>query len=532
MNHKPKFCQIFYVGVTLSLAIFLFTSLFTFAKIAKANDEAGPIFLWLPSAQNGIKEDGDKTPTPVTPKPETPTPATPTPVTPTPVTPTPTTEPGPASWAFFASTEYNTNSASVVTDNEGGIHLAYHFYEAANDGAPRYGVYAYCATDCDTAVNWAGVALGEAVNEIQLVLNGNGQPRVLFRTATEDNGHSYTYAECNQDCTKNENWVGDVVATTRGMSIIEMSDDEQPQRNFALDPQGRPRFVYGDNNSFRDPDHVGTYYAFCNANCAEASQWAEVRINKDNRGNGPYRSEKFYYPVLAFTPSEQPRVLADGTTLQDEFGLHYVECNEACENAANWFSTPIFERGSGNNVAYDIEITTNGQPRIAYYDGARLGGEGEWLYYGWCNQNCTDAANWQRYDFGFKSKEGQEPDLELDAQGKPHIAYATYEYGGLAYSFCTSNCESASGEWVTQAIETRNDLQSKWNVAYPPHCDGGIWDGLTPTLSLDKDGNAIFAYDATYYSRCWYNDVTKVWEPYHQFHLVIRTVRAYFLPKP
>jgi hypothetical protein len=68
-------------------------------------------------------------------------------------------------------------------------------------------------------------------------------------------------------------------------------------------------------------------------------------------------------------------------------------------------------------------------------------------------------------------------------------------------------------------------------VAFPPHCDGGIWDGLTPTLDFDQGGNPIFAYDATYNARCWYDDENDSWEPQPYFHLIQRSVRTFFLPK-
>jgi hypothetical protein len=193
---------------------------------------------------------------------------------------------------------------------------------------------------------------------------------------------------------------------------------------------------------------------------------------------------------------------------------------------------PLWERGSGNNVAYDMEINAQGQPRVVFYDGARLNAEGEWLYYGWCNSNCTSAANWDRFDFNFVSKEGQEPDLILDALGKPHVAYGIYSQGGLAYSRCESDCESANGQWTHKVVETHTDLAAAWNVAHPPHCDAGVWNALTPTFALDKEGNPVFAYDATYHARCRYNYVDKFWESYTYFNLVVRTVRTYFLPKP
>lgn len=39
--------------------------------------------------------------------------------------------------------------------------------------------------------------------------------------------------------------------------------------------------------------------------------------------------------------------------------------------------------------------------------------------------------------------------------------------------------------WQHQVVETRADLLASWPVFYPPHCDGELWDGLTPSLALN-----------------------------------------------
>jgi hypothetical protein len=413
------------------------------------------------------------------------------------------------------------------------MHLGYLYYQAVEENAPTYGVYLYCAGECQNTANWNGVALGEVVNEIQVAVTPNGEPRVLYRqSSTEGNGNDYYYAECNQNCTDPNQWGLTQVATARGMAPLELHDDELPQRYFALDPEGRPRFVYNDNDSWRDPDHLGTFYAYCDSACTDAANWFETRINKDNNNQGPYRSEDFYYPSLTFSRDGQPHVLVDGTSMMDESFLFYVSCAGSCGNMDNWISTPLFKRGSGVNVAYDVELDAQDRPRLAFYEGAQLEGKGDRLWYGWCNQACTNTANWQRYEVGLDWGEGQAPDLELDATGKPRIAYALYDQGGLGYGYCDSACETIGGQWQHRVVETASDLASLWPVAYPPHCDGGLWNGLTPVLSLDKNGNALIGYDATYHARCWYNLETREWEVFHQFHLVWRTARTYFLPKP
>ena len=76
-----------------------------------------------------------------------------------------------SAWALFAGTAMEYQQCQhLSTDAEGGIHLAYHYYEAVGEGAPTHGVYQYCASECDKAAKWKSVALGENVSEIQLEL--------------------------------------------------------------------------------------------------------------------------------------------------------------------------------------------------------------------------------------------------------------------------------------------------------------------------------------------------------------------------
>lgn len=513
--------------VCLSLTLFLPI------EAAKANDDAGSSSIWIPFVESGKVDDGnhgggdhgggdnggggngggdhgggDNPPPP---------------------------PPGLEAWAIFADTEWKTSNASAVTDADGGMHLGYLYYEAVDQGenAPTYGVYLYCASDCEDGANWNGVGFGNHVTEIQVALTPNGEPRVLYRqVAGERNGNDFFYGECNQVCTDPAQWLVTQVATNSGMSIEELNDDGLPQRYFALDPEGRPRFVYGDRDTWREPDHLGTFYAFCDSDCTNASNWFETQINKDNGGQGPYRAEKFHYPSLTFTATGQPRVVADGISMQDEFFLYYLSCNGDCGDPFNWISTPLFARGSGVNVSYDVAVDAQGRPRIAFYEGAQLEGKGDVLWYGWCDEACADGANWQRYELGLGWGEGQTPDLELDASGKPRIAYVLRSQGGLGYGRCDDDCETMGAQWQHQVVETNNDLVALWPMAHPQHCDGGIWEGATPSLSLDQSGNALIGYDAIYNARCWYDVIDRQWEPFPQFHVVWRVARAHFLPKP
>ncbi|MCB0209081.1 MAG: hypothetical protein KDJ52_07120 [Anaerolineae bacterium] len=432
--------------------------------------------------------------------------------------------------SFFVDTQLKTSSASIQVDAQGGMHLGYYYYEPANDGKPTYGVYWYCASNCENKSKWSGVGLGQLVNEIQLKLNANGQPRIIFRGPSQvrSTGNDYYYAECNQDCTNPARWQFIYLTTSSGLGLVDLEkDDKLPQRYFALDPNGRPRFVYGDGVT----GHLGTYYAYCNSTCLNPNNWFETRINKIST-QGPYRDENFYYPALTFSPQGQPRIVADGVSLQDEFFLYYLACDGACENENSWYSVPLADRGGGSEISYDIALDAAGKPRLVFYEGSLAGGGGDQLFYAWCNGTCSNGNSWQGVPLAINQNNGRGPDLELDANGRPRIAYALYDFGGLGYSWCNSNCESANGVWQHKVVESRADLLAEWPVAYPPHCDGGLWDGVAPTLALDKGGNPRIAYDTTYNARCTYIPETGEWEPTQVFHLIWRSVRVNFFPQP
>jgi hypothetical protein len=183
-------------------------------------------------------------------------------------------------------------------------------------------------------------------------------------------------------------------------------------------------------------------------------------------------------------------------------------------------------------MSYDIALDKDGRPRVAFYQGALAGGQGERLFYIWCNGGCLDGGNWAGSNLGLAQRDGQGLDLALDTAGRPRLAYALYNAGGLGYSWCDSNCEAPDAVWQHRVVESRANLLAAWSVAYPPHCNAGLWDGLTPSLALDGDGQPRIAYDTTYYARCIYNPDTGEWKPWQEFNLVWRAVRVNYFPQP
>ncbi|MCE7985508.1 MAG: hypothetical protein DYG89_30405 [Caldilinea sp. CFX5] len=451
-------------------------------------------------------------------------------------TATPIVPPPAAQLALFLDPSWKTSNAAVAVDANGGQHVAFYYYESTFDPRPTHAVYAYCPSQCDQTAAWQSVNFVQLVREVQLELTPDGKPRLLIvaDSTVYTGGSDYYYAACNGDCTQQGAWSLAKIASGRVPGTALQNNDELPQRSFELDAAGRPRFVYYDENQLVQPNHFGLFYLSCDSSCEQAAQWQETLITTVN-WTPRFGMERVYHPALAFTPDGKPRLVSaqffpigDGDPT-----LTYFECNDACDNTASWQKVSLALRGGGAEPSADIAVDPAGRPRIAFYQEALLNDQGKRLFYFWCNANCLAAAGWQQVDLGLGSLNGQEPDLELDRQGRPRIAYADWNAGGVGFAWCNEQCDTTAAKWAHQLLEDRAKLHSAWPVAYPPHCDGGLWDGLTPTLALAANGDPQIAYDATYHAHCLYDDnPDDNIPPVSKMHLIMRAARLIAFPQP
>ncbi|MCX6048990.1 MAG: hypothetical protein NT075_28145, partial [Chloroflexi bacterium] len=359
-----------------------------------------------------------------------------------------------------------------------------------------------------------GVAFMENVNEVQLKLDPAGKPRLLIRTASApgSDGNDYYYAACDDNCTQESGWSLVGITSATGGAKYEQHDAEQPQRSFALDPAGRPRFVYLDDNSAVDPLHVGVYYAYCDNHCTDQTQWQETRITELVQWDGKIEDqERALYLSLAFTPDGKPRLItAEFYPLEGKAAeLTYFECDSSCDLGYVWAKVKLYARGEGPLPSADLAIDADGHPHVAFYQEKidDVGVQRQHLWYATCKEtNCMTPMNWNARAMAFDARNGGAPDLALDAQGQPRIAYTYGEHGGIGYSWCNANCESYAGQWQHSVIESGAQLQTVLPISYPANCDAGGWTGLTPTLVLPATGSPQVAYDATYYAHCLSDD--------------------------
>jgi hypothetical protein len=409
----------------------------------------------------------------------------------------------------FLNRTNKTDSASIAVDAAGGTHFAYAAYaDDASGKRPAY--YAYCAptVDCGIASNWGTVSLGDDVEEVQLALTKAGHPRLLLRgnepTAPFDT--LFQYAACDVNCTDLAHWTGVDVATSQYLAVYL---ENYPRHYFALDNLDRPRFLYRETDS-------DAYYVYCDTACSTTGTWSRYLIDP------LIFSDSTNFPNLTFTSAGQPRISALINTGSPDFKrvLMYIMCDSSCENLASWTGVPLMEAGSGHTSSV-LRFNLSGQPRMIFNQGSINSAPGP-LYYLWCNSGCNLRTNWDAFSLGFAGQ-AEDPDLALDAQGLPRIAFRVISPGGLFFGFCKTNCESQSPDWRGNISERDSLLDVEWPLP-PWDCGGSYWyGGKRPSLALDTFGNVRIGYVAQHMvvtgSSC------KVYEDY-------RAVRFVFFNKP
>ncbi len=443
---------------------------------------------------------------------------------PTPTTPPPTPNPGGTSGLYFEQTR-RTDSASAAIDPRGGMHAA--FVDSVSYSEHPAVTYTFCAgskTACATSTNWQSVRLSDQVDEVQLALTPSGQPRLLIQTwRSADSTKVFLYGACDANCAQVQSWTLTEAATAWGTAVADVHRTIMPQRFFALDRQGHPRFVYYDRNWFTEPDHLGMFYASCDEECAQTQSWTSTPIGGEQQG----ANTTFEYPSLTFTSKGQPRVVAHiNIHGSDQSGISYIGCDADCTTGENWRHVVLYERGSGFDVGWDIAVDAQDRPRITFFPGTLAEGRGERLYYIWCNSEtfatCLDVTQWQGTTLGLPARSGKQPDLVIDPQGRPRIAFL--DNGNLGYLSCSAQCEAEQAQWAFKEVETHTAMKQANPKAIPATCNADLWTPLAPVLALDTQGNPHIAYDVLVEAHCQYIDPDDQ-KPFSRFERIWRGVR-------
>jgi hypothetical protein len=410
-------------------------------------------------------------------------------------TPTP---PAATKGGVFIQRDVETHSPAIAVDAAGGMHIAYIRYTAAINNPPAY--YGYCpgpAAKCLDPAAWSLVMFQGQVERVELALTPAGKPRLLYLTDI-NGGLLYNYAECNGVCTDPSAWAVAGVAAT---ADVDVTAADVAHREFAIDPQGRPRFIFYTDSSlyFKLPRTL--YYMACETSCTNPRSWTATDLNPSNN------NDIFSHPVLAFTPQGQPRVLTERVTGGGTPpSIHYMACDTNCTSVYNWALLPLLPRGNGTDPSWDLQIDAQGRTHAALLPGPYDNGGGGQLLYASCDAGCMDVNNWYAKAL-LPAGEGENPALKLDAQGRPRIAYKVSNGAGLGYLWCNDACTNDSAVWKTVLAEPSDLLDATFPLPVPPACDKSSWTaGGRLSFALDAAGNAYVGYLAQRLLRCYYSD--------------------------
>ncbi|HMQ29485.1 MAG TPA: hypothetical protein PKD53_02105 [Chloroflexaceae bacterium] len=461
--------------------------------------------------------------------------------------PSPSPSPAPPTQrgARFLEPQIKHASADVALDSAGGMHAAYaHFIPSAEN--PR-AVYTFCKagpSGCAGASAWQSVALGERVREVQLELTATGAPRLLIVSDDPDRGGlEHHYAACDQGCASAGAWTSTLVVTSYNAS--EITEQDQPQRSFALDPQGRPAFLYNDRNyQYAEPDLYGAFYASCAARCTEAGSWSTTGLSRIHRGYLTFDYEKLNYQALRFTPDGEARFVARVYALNEdgsnaENGLYYYGCDAGCADETNWRRRFLVPTGGGAvpHPSWDLAFDGAGRPRVALFLGDSITPAdfvNQLLYIACDAADCLAPGDTWSFSQVLKVKgAGQGADVEVDRQGRPRIAWIDPS-GDLGYAWCDAACASDTATWRQQIVEREAQLREANPQAIPGHCRNDLWNGLAPALALDGAGNPRIAYDVAVSADCYYDTTPgdPSDPPTVRFEPIWRGVRLTYFPQP
>jgi len=397
----------------------------------------------------------------------------------------------------FMDTARATGSSSIALDGAGGTHVASEGSEAAS--STNRITYAYCppGPDCVSPAQWAQVDVAAGLFAVQITpqvkLTPAGQPRILFGVGDSSYTTSFRYAACDSACTTPGSWtVLDLASLfSRPLDFTGSYQDH----SFALDSQGRPRFVYKFS-----PSEGGQRlaYAFCDAGCAAStSNWAQTTVSQGTGALPPDDLLGVRYESLSleFTTTGNPRV-SGWTSEIPRLGsgvqrITYVACDSACEvpeplppAAPNWTVTGVATDDSVSTIpSVVLALDRNNAPHLIVGGTADIAMPLLWLS---CSSACSMAPSWSNNPMGIS---GSDAVVVFDRHNWPRVVF--HSSPALGSAWCNAACDTAGAQWQTQVIDDSRAFQATF--ATVGSCAGrppaGWLVGYHSWLTLDAAGN-------------------------------------------
>lgn len=382
---------------------------------------------------------------------------------------------------FFLPTGEPTNTAAPILrlDAGGGLHAVYPAF--INGGA----FYAYCSSTCSGRddVKLVPFDTDGTVGNAMLALDGNGKPRVLLSTMQ----YVY-YAACEGDC-------ADPGAWTTTKIIDHGGDREVSGQAFALDSQGRPRFLMHTYKAYLGVGQKtpATFWVSCDADCSKPEAWKSSKISDQI-----WQSTK-----LTFDSADRAHVATvasvDATATAPAVEMAaYGRCDGDCDQDASWNTAALGAAFESTTDVVDIKpaismaLTAAGTPRVLLLGADNQTGARNLTYFE-CSDDCT-GHGWMGSVISTSSNLGPGLELALDAKDHPRFVH-TLDYN-IALAYCDDDaCSAENAKWDLTKVEYGADMKPDEIFLYT-NCTVGAWFLHSPSLVLTQDGRPRVGYQA------------------------------------
>jgi hypothetical protein len=373
----------------------------------------------------------------------------------------------------------NTSAPSVEIDANDGIHTVYPAYAIGS------AFYAYCAPGCTgpDQVKVVQIPTDGTVHNAMIALDGSGKPQLLLSSAQR-----IYYASCEGDCTEASSWTSTVILEHGG-------EREVTGEAFALDPQGRPRFMMHTYKAYlgigqKTPE---TFFVQCDADCNAPDAWSVSKISSQM-----WRASSLKYDTegrahVAMVANVDRTEYSSGK----EVGA-YAVCEAGCDTEDGWVGTalgPAFESeldAVSIKPAISLALTKAGTPRIIMLGMFEETLKRNLTYFE-CDSNCT-GQGWIGSIISDHEKLGAGLDLSLDANDHPRFVH-TLDYN-IALAFCDeASCAQETSKWDLAKVEYGGEMKPDEIYLYD-NCTVSAWFLHSPSLALTKDGKARVGYQA------------------------------------
>ncbi len=239
-----------------------------------------------------------------------------------------------------------------------------------------------------------------------------------------------------------------------GFFLPGVPDIEGPTSHptVAVDSSGGTHISFAPETTTPTNPMRAAYYAYCPASCTSANTFKLVQLRQN-----------VIFANLALDPAGHPRLLLTTAPSANVYAYEYGTCDSNCTSPSQWKFTILTyfippSSASGVQFGQNFVLDSQGRPRFVYQDwGDGSPGAHEGNFYGYCDVNCHDLANWTEAHLG-TDLFAQGFALTLSPTDRPRLLWRSYDQENiltyLEYLECDANCGNGANWRSVRLLDT------------------------------------------------------------------------------